>query len=52
MNPWSLLDRKSSEMGTSLLNKLLPEKVKLSNLDGLTYGSEETKIMMSIVSAG
>jgi hypothetical protein len=39
-------------MGASLLNELLLEKIKLSNLDRLPYGMEETKIMMGIVSAG
>ena len=52
MNPWSRLDRNSSEMGVSLLNKLLPKKIELSNLYRLPYGTEETKIMMGIVSAG
>jgi len=52
MNPWSRLDRNSSEMGVSLLNKLLPKKIELSNLYRLPYGMEETKIMMGIVSAG
>lgn len=52
MNPWSRLDHSSSERGVSLLNKLLPKKIKLSNLDRLPYGMEETKIMMGIMSAG
>lgn len=49
MNSWSRLDHNSSEMGASLLNELLSEKIKLSNLDRLPYGMEETKIMMGIV---
>ena len=51
MNPWPRLQHSSSDMGTPLLNKLLPKEIELSNLDCLPYGTEKTKIMMGIVSA-
>ena len=51
MNPWPRLQHSSGDMGTPLLNKLLPKEIELSNLDCLPYGTEKTKIMMGIVSA-
>jgi hypothetical protein len=51
MNPWPRLQYSSGDMGTPLLNKLLPKEIELSNLDCLPYGTEKTKIMMGIMSA-